>query len=130
MELRKEIIVLEAEIMQLEQYLLSLYRKAFEEHMSSLSSISETESKSVTRSLPRKIENGSKIHQKADLCMNRNGLLRHYQSSPAHGWVSSDSQSSVSTFKTTLTRVSISQVSPRHSLSKSSDCVYQLKLLE
>lgn len=36
-ELMREIAILELEVMYLEQYLLSLYRKAFEQHISSLS---------------------------------------------------------------------------------------------
>ncbi|XP_031407179.1 uncharacterized protein LOC116215566 isoform X1 [Punica granatum] len=102
-ELRKEIVMLEAEIMRLEQYLLSLYRTAFEEHMSSLSSISETRPNSEMRSPPRKIGDGNEISQKIEPRARRS-LLRQYQSSPAHGWVSSDTQSCASSFKTTLTR--------------------------
>ncbi|KAK4752693.1 hypothetical protein SAY87_021491 [Trapa incisa] len=104
MELKKDIVMLEAEIMQLERYLLSLYRKAFEEHISNRSSISEAESKRLMISPRMKIENGSEIHQRTGPRMRRNILFRHYQSSPAHGWASSDSQSSLSSFKTTLTK--------------------------
>lgn len=107
-ELRKEIVMLEAEIMRLERHLLSLYRTAFEEHMSTRSSISGTPPKSEARLVPRKIENGNEIHRRTEPRVKRYNMLRHYQSSPASGWVSSDTQSCDSSFNTTSTRVSTS----------------------
>lgn len=116
-ELTKEIVMLEAEIMRLERHLLSLYRTAFEEHKSTLSRTSETQSKSETSLPTLKTENENEIHQGSEPRVKRNSLLCPYQSSPACGWVSSDTQSCASSFKTTSTRVSVSDVASERSTS-------------
>ncbi|XP_030513425.1 uncharacterized protein LOC115727353 isoform X1 [Rhodamnia argentea] len=96
-ELQKEIATLEVEIMHLESHLLSLYRTAFREHTSTLAKVSETKLQSKTRSPSRKVPSGLK--QRAEPHVRRNGLLRSFQSSPAHCWASSDNQSCTSSSK-------------------------------
>lgn len=112
MELRKEIAALEVEIMHLERHLLSLYRTAFQEHMSTPAKVPETKLQSKTRSPSRKVPSGLK--QRAEPHVRQNGLLRSFQSSPAQCWASSDNQSCISSSKAISARVSI-QVAIFHS---------------
>ncbi|KAI4321706.1 hypothetical protein MLD38_035055 [Melastoma candidum] len=98
MELRNEISVLEYEIARLERYLLSLYRTAFQENLSPAPNSTDTRSKYNPMSPSCKVE--SELGYKAEIPVKRTGLLRSIQSSPAHYWTSSESQSCSSSFNT------------------------------
>ncbi|KAI4388534.1 hypothetical protein MLD38_000854 [Melastoma candidum] len=97
-ELKNEISVLEYEIARLERYLLSLYRTAFEDHLSPPPHSTDTQSKYDLRSPSCKVK--SELGDKAEIPVKRTGLLRSFQSSPAHYWTSSESQSCSSSFNT------------------------------
>ncbi|KAK4781422.1 hypothetical protein SAY86_015524 [Trapa natans] len=77
-ELRREIVTLEAEIMHLERHLLSLYRTAYEEQMFTLPRTFETQPKCQTEP-PRKNENGNEIHQESKPPEKRNSQFCHNQ---------------------------------------------------
>ncbi|KDO85300.1 hypothetical protein CISIN_1g009032mg [Citrus sinensis] len=96
-ELMKEIAVLEAEIMHLERYLLSLYRTAFEEHLHTLSSISGThleyKSGSPTPIVPNKPVN------RLEPQVWKGGFFHYDQALPAHDLSISDNYNSAASVK-------------------------------
>ncbi|KAI4389674.1 hypothetical protein MLD38_001875 [Melastoma candidum] len=106
-ELKKEIATLEFEISRMERYLLSLYRGAFVEHLSTTpnSTDMEVQSKCDARSPSCKVKGELELNSKMETPVKRS-LLRSFQSSPAHYWTSSDSQSLSSSFNTRSSRVS------------------------
>ncbi|KAG6704429.1 hypothetical protein I3842_07G133400 [Carya illinoinensis] len=88
-ELREEIATLDVDIMHLERHILSLYRTAFEGHLSS--DTPEPHLQYKIGSSPKILSNQS--HQNMEPSVSKDGLVHHEKMSPAHGWVSSDNQS-------------------------------------
>ncbi|OMO69862.1 hypothetical protein CCACVL1_19222 [Corchorus capsularis] len=82
LELRREIAVLEAEILHLERYLLSLYRTAFEEHIPALSNVSRTHLECKTELPASSVVN--ELHQNLEPCVHKYDLANHEQASPAY----------------------------------------------
>ncbi|KAK4767769.1 hypothetical protein SAY87_002910 [Trapa incisa] len=78
-ELRKEVVMLEAEIMRLERHLLSLYRAVFEEQTSALPRSFEKTSKSETILPSLKTENENEVHQGSEPRVKRNSQLCNNQ---------------------------------------------------
>jgi hypothetical protein len=101
-ELRDEIATLEGEIMHLERYLLSLYRTAFEGHITSFSDTPGPYLQYKIESSPLVLSN--QLHHKKEQYVSRGGLIHHDKMSPAHGWASSDNLSSAN-LKPTSSRV-------------------------
>ncbi|KAK4779053.1 hypothetical protein SAY86_006581 [Trapa natans] len=93
-ELRKEVVMLEAEIMRLERHLLSLYCAVFEEQMSALPRSFEKRSKSETILPSLKTENGNEVHQGSEPRVKRNSQLCNNQ-------ISFGIEGCTSSFKTT-----------------------------
>lgn len=102
-ELREEIANLEVEITHLERYLLSLYRTAFEGHVTSLSDTPGPYLQYKVKSSPLGLSN--QLHHKMEQHVCRGGLIHHDKMSPAHGWASSDNQSCAANLKPTSSRV-------------------------
>ncbi|OMP00923.1 hypothetical protein COLO4_12266 [Corchorus olitorius] len=82
LELRREIAVLEAKILHLERYLLSLYRTAFEEHIPALSNVARTHLECKAESPASSVAN--KLHQNLEPCVHKSDLANHEQASPAY----------------------------------------------
>ncbi|XP_057986803.1 uncharacterized protein LOC110669243 isoform X2 [Hevea brasiliensis] len=97
--LRKEIATLEAEILHLERYLLSLYRTAFEEHMPATLNVPKNHMQYKNGSLSKVPVNQSHFNLRPHI--ENSNLIYHDQTSPAHGWASSDDQSCISSVHTT-----------------------------
>lgn len=99
--LRKEIATLEAEILHLERYLLSLYRTAFNEQLPGFSNMTKNHLQYKTGSpLQAQSPHNLKVHQQTG------DFIHHDQSSPAHGWSGSSSQSCIASLQSTSTMVS------------------------
>ncbi|KAG8654437.1 hypothetical protein MANES_05G136300v8 [Manihot esculenta] len=96
--LRREIATLEAEISHLERHLLQLYRTAFEERPSATSNV-------------------PKNHFNLRPQIESSNLVYHDQTSPAHGWASSDDQSCTDSVHMTSTRDQKNAYSGRRSLA-------------
>ncbi|KAE8057476.1 hypothetical protein FH972_014166 [Carpinus fangiana] len=101
-ELRDEIATLEGEIMHLERYLLSLYRTAFEGHITSFSDTPGPYLQYKIESSPLVLSN--QLHHKKEQYVSRGGLIHHDKMSPALGWASSDNQSCSANLKPTSSR--------------------------
>ncbi|KAF2310828.1 hypothetical protein GH714_017490 [Hevea brasiliensis] len=97
--LRKEIATLEAEILHLERYLLSLYRTAFEEHLPATLNVPKNHMQYKNGSLSKVPVNQSHFNLRPHI--ENSNLIYHDQTSPAHGWASSDDQSCTSSVHTT-----------------------------
>jgi hypothetical protein len=102
-ELREEIATLEVEIMHLERSLLSLYRTAFEGHVTSFSNTPGPYLQYKIESSPLVLSN--QLHHKMGQHVCRGGSIHHDKMSPAHGWASSDNQSCAANLKPTSSRV-------------------------
>ncbi|XP_037493658.1 uncharacterized protein LOC105635145 isoform X2 [Jatropha curcas] len=107
--LRKEIATLEAEILHLERYLLSLYRIAFEEHLPVFSDAPKNH-------LEYKEESPSKVIVNQP-CVERSSFVYHDRNTPPPGWASSDRQSCSSCLHSTSTRDQKNANSGRRSLA-------------
>uniref|UniRef100_A0A6N2K3A7 DUF547 domain-containing protein n=1 Tax=Salix viminalis TaxID=40686 RepID=A0A6N2K3A7_SALVM len=97
--MRKEIATLEAEILHLERYLLSLYRTAFNEQLPGFSNMPKNHLQYKTGSpLQAQSPHNLKVHQQTG------DFIHHDQSSPApHGWSGSSSQSCIASLQSTST---------------------------
>ncbi|KAJ6414250.1 hypothetical protein OIU84_006966 [Salix udensis] len=96
--LRKEIATLEAEILHLERYLLSLYRTAFNEQLPGFSNMTKNHLQYKTGSLLQaQSPHNLQVHQQTG------DFIHHDQSSPAHGWSGSSSQSCIASLQSTST---------------------------
>lgn len=104
-ELRKEIAVLEAEIMHLECYLLSLYRTAFEEHLHTLSSISGTHLEYKSGS-PTPIVSNKSVNR-LEPQVRKGGFFHYDQALPAHDLSISDNYNSAASVKGDCARVNM-----------------------
>ena len=104
-ELREEIATLEAEIMHLERYLLSLYRTAFEGNVTTLSNTPGSYLQYKTESSPKFLSN--QLHYKMEPHVCKVDLVHHDKMSPAQGWATSDNQSFAASLKSTSTRVNM-----------------------
>ncbi|EOY15853.1 Electron transporter, putative isoform 1 [Theobroma cacao] len=93
--LRREIAVLELEILHLERYLLSLYRTAFEEHLPTLSNNGGNHLECETELLLPIVANG---HHNLEPRMQKCDFANHDQPSPAHDSFVSDDQNCPSSF--------------------------------
>ena len=94
--LRKEIATLEAEILHLERYLLSLYRTAFNEQLPGFSNTTKNHLQYKT---------GSPLQVQSPHNLKVGDFIHHDQSSPAHGWSGSYSQSCIASLQSTSTMV-------------------------
>ncbi|EEF52940.1 uncharacterized protein LOC8269966 [Ricinus communis] len=113
--LRKEIATLESEILHLERYLLSLYRNAFEERVPPLSNAPKSPWQYKKGSPSNLVVNQS--HHNLKPHMERDGFIYHYQTSPAHGWASSDDQTCTASLHSTSKRGQKNANSGRRSLA-------------
>lgn len=102
-ELRKEIATLEAEILCLERYLLSLYRTAFEEHLPTLSNITGTYLQLQAGSPSQIVPNQS--YCKLEPEIQKNVFPHHSHASPGHDSFTSDNGNSAAFLKAASTRV-------------------------
>lgn len=87
-ELREELATLEVDIMHLERHILSLYRTAFEGHLSTLSDTPAPHLQYKIGSSPKILSNQS--HQNMVPSVLKDGLVHQDK---MYGWVSSDIQS-------------------------------------
>uniref|UniRef100_A0A2N9F3F2 DUF547 domain-containing protein n=1 Tax=Fagus sylvatica TaxID=28930 RepID=A0A2N9F3F2_FAGSY len=101
-ELREEIATLEAEIMHLERYLLSLYRTAFEGNVTTLSNTPGSYLQYKTESSPKFLSN--QLHYKMEPHVCKVDLVHHDKMSPAQGWATSDNQRIAASLKSTSSR--------------------------
>ncbi|XP_044475395.1 uncharacterized protein LOC123203209 isoform X2 [Mangifera indica] len=101
-ELRKEIATLEAEILCLERYLLSLYRTAFEEHLPTLSNITGTYLQLQAGSPSQIVPNQS--YCKLEPEIQKNVFPHHSHASPGHDSFTSDNGNSAAFLKAASTR--------------------------
>lgn len=108
-ELRMEIATLEAEILHLERYLLSLYRTAFEEHLQTLSSITRNHLEYKTGSPKPIVPN--KSYYKLEPKIQKVGFFNHDQASPAHDLPISDNDNSAACLKLASTKVNMHSAS-------------------
>lgn len=101
----KEITTLEGEIINLERYLLSLYRAAFEQHLPSLSENCGIPLQKNIETESRTIADQSCLSQEPNLCNGNPDY--HNPTSPAHGLAGSDDQNHATTPRLSSKRVSI-----------------------
>ncbi|KAJ6336596.1 hypothetical protein OIU76_006469 [Salix suchowensis] len=110
--LRKEIATLEAKILHLERYLLSLYRIAFNEQLPGFSNMTKNHLQYKTGSpLQAQSPHSLKVHEQTG------DFIHHDQSSPAHGWSGSSSQSCIANLQSTSTMEQKKVDSGRRSLA-------------
>ncbi|KAF2312009.1 hypothetical protein GH714_027741 [Hevea brasiliensis] len=113
--LRKEIATLEAEILHLERYVLSLYRTAFEENLPAISNVPKNHLQCEKRS-PSKVGANQSLFNLRSYIENSN-FIYHDQTSPAHGWATSDDQSCTASIHSTSTADQKNADSGRRSLA-------------
>ncbi|XP_031270184.1 uncharacterized protein LOC116128586 isoform X2 [Pistacia vera] len=101
-ELRKEIATLEADILCLERYLLSLYRTAFEEHLPTLSNITGTYLQLKAGSPTQIVPNQS--YCKLEPEIQKDDFSPHSHASPGHDSFTSDNRNSAACLKAASTR--------------------------
>ncbi|KAG5250166.1 Electron transporter [Salix suchowensis] len=110
--LRKEIATLEAKILHLERYLLSLYRTTFNEQLPGFSNMTKNHLQYKTGSpLQAQSPHSLKVHEQTG------DFIHHDQSSPAHGWSGSSSQSCIANLQSTSTMEQKKVDSGRRSLA-------------
>ncbi|XP_021671710.2 uncharacterized protein LOC110658418 isoform X2 [Hevea brasiliensis] len=113
--LRKEIATLEAEILHLERYVLSLYRTAFEENLPAISNVPKNHLQ-YEKGSPSKVGANQSLFNLRSYIENSN-FIDHDQTSPAHGWATSDDQSCTASIHSTSTADQKNADSGRRSLA-------------
>ncbi|KAJ4849045.1 hypothetical protein Tsubulata_046131 [Turnera subulata] len=115
-ELRKEIATLEAEIVQLERYLLSLYRTAFEDHLQTSSDVPQKLLGYNTES-PSQVLVEEQSDYKLQVQVQEGGSKYQGQDSPAYDCSRSDNPSCISSIHSISTRDEKNGDSGRRSLA-------------